>query len=148
MLQYVCGDTLQYGPGVVMFGCRLKYETTGTTFDQIVDPVFNTAKTTVTRNGVGDYTVKLPKVGGGWPQELITMFQPHVVAKDAADAGVDEAWKAQYVMDSYSKTAGTFQILVFKVTGATVTAAADLTDEAEIHIQAMFRNAPEGAQTF
>lgn len=135
-----------HGPGVVLFGCRLKFEATGPTFDQVVDPVFNTAKTTVAINGAGDYTVTLPKVGGGWPQELIALI-PALAVNDAADAGAEEMWKVGYVKDSYNKDTGTFQILTFKTTGSTSTAAANVNDEAELHFVLLLRYDRAGAQT-
>lgn len=137
LTQYAC-EMMAYGPGMVLAAGRFKFESTGPTFDLTVDSVPSTAKTVIARTGAGTFDVTLPKVGGGWPQEMIACL-PTISYNDATDAGVDEVNEIRYVTDSYVPSTGTFTLINVIVTGSVSTAVGDPNDEAEIHFIAMLR---------
>lgn len=148
-MRYHC-DILTHGPGLVLVAGRFRIEGSSAP-DEVVDGVSNVVQTTVARTGAGDFLVTLPKVGGGWPQEMISCVVGSAVV-DATDAAVDELNIPAYVVGSYSKTAGTFQILnsvADDTSGAVIArAVGDPNDESEIHFLAILRNPGILAQTF
>lgn len=135
--QYVC-EVMVAGPSLVIATGRFRIDGTSNP-DLVVDGAPSAVKTGVVRNGEGDFTVTLPKVGGGYPQELISC-DVSVAYIDATDAGVDEINKPGYVVGSYDPATGAFGILNVIVTGSTSTAVGDPNDNSEIHFLAVLRN--------
>lgn len=127
LLQYYC-DTKMLGPDMVLMCGRFRVDGTNSP-DRVVDPVPNLVQTTVAYENTGKtFTVQLPQVGGGYPQELICMI-PSVAVLAATDTGA-----VDYVVDSYSPTAGTFTLV-----GSVANVASVLTDNTEVHFMGVFR---------
>ena len=147
-MRYHC-DLMMHGPGLVLAVGRFRIDGTNDP-DRTVDGVPNVKQTVVDFPSTGHYTVQLPKVGGGYPQELISCVA-QVAYIDDTDAGLDEINTIRYTVDSYDKATGTFTLTH---TVAVITDAAgsvtvgNPNDNSEVHFQAVFRNVGILAQTF
>lgn len=139
-------EALVEGPGLVF--CSVRFRIDGTSSpDRVVDGVPRTAQTTVVYEDTDKtFTVTLPKMGGGWPQEMLACV-PHVAAIDVNDAELDEVNKVQYKVDSYDPTTGAFVLLATVVTGSTASAKGALNDNSEVHVICMLRKSGTLAQT-
>lgn len=125
--QYYC-DVMTIGSGLILYAGRFRVDGTSSP-DRVVDERDNTVGTLVTYENTGKtFTVTLPKVGGGWPQELISLI-PKVAVLAATDTG-----DVDYVVDSYNPATGTFTLV-----GSVANVASVLTDNTEVHFMGMFR---------
>jgi hypothetical protein len=140
-------EMLVEGPGLVLASLRFRIDGTNSP-DRVVDGVPNTVQTTVTYEDVGKtFTVTLPKMGGGYPQEMLACVCD-VAYIDASDAGVDETNKVAYVVDSYDRTTGAFTLASTISSGDPyVTVVGAPNDNSEIHVIMMLRKSAALAQT-
>ena len=133
--EYYC-DLMMLGPDMVLACGRFRVDSTNSP-DLIVDPRPNVAGTTVVYENTGKtFTITLPKVGGGWPQEMVSC-----IAKVSALAATDTG-DVDYKVDSYDPATGAFVLF-----GSVANVASALTDNSEVHFQAVLRRGKILGQT-
>lgn len=133
--EYYC-DVMMLGPDMVLAVGRFRVDGTSSP-DLTVDARPNVAGTTVVYEDTGKtFTVTLPKVGGGWPQEMISCIA-RIGALAATDTG-----DVDYKVDSYDPTTGSFVLF-----GSVANVASALTDNSEVHFQAVLRRGKTLGQT-
>lgn len=148
-MAYYRNEVLVQGPKLVVIAGRFRVDGTNSP-DLVVDGCPKTALTEVTRTDVGEFTVTLPQVGGGWPTEMISCILT-VGVIDSTDAALDEIHRPRYVIDSYDPSTGAFDImnsLSSDTSGATLgTAIGEPVDNSEIHYVCFLRNSNDLDQT-
>jgi hypothetical protein len=115
------------------------FRSSGTTVtpDRIRDGRPKTAGMTVVHGGVtGEYLVTLPKVGGGYPAQVVGII-PSLAFLDIAAAVTGVGVEVFYKADSYSASAGTFRLIAIRDDGTP--AGEDLADNIEVHVHARFQ---------
>jgi hypothetical protein len=129
-------EMLVEGPGLVLVSVRFRIDSTNDP-DRTVDGVPHTAQTTVVYENVGKtFTVTLPKMGGGYPAQMLACV-PKVAVLAATDTG-----DIDYVVDSYDSSTGAFTLV-----GSVANVASALTDNTEVHVLCMLRKSATLAQT-
>jgi hypothetical protein len=134
--EYYC-DVATLGPGLILMSGRFRVDGTNSP-DLVVDQRPNVVSTAVAYTATGIYDVTLPKVGGGWPQELVTVLVGTSWV-DATDAAVDGTVEARYQTGTYNPATGVFRILTV---GSADGSAKDLAvgrDNSEISFIAILR---------
>jgi hypothetical protein len=119
------------GPGLldIVFTFRSAGSTSNP--DLVRDGLPRAPGVVVTRAAAGEYEVTLPKVGGGYPQQVVgCICSLGCVDMTALIAAVD--LKVAYKASSYSASTGKFRIMAILEDGTP--AAEDLADNVEVHV--------------